>query len=135
MSRVGLVGFGFIGAGLYRAISSGECKGLDVAFVWNRSREKLSGPPGDVVLNDLMNLSATKPDIVVESAHPDISREHGEQFLANSDYMPFSVTALADDELRERLITAAKKSDHHMVIPQGALVGTDALFGLAPYVA
>jgi aspartate dehydrogenase len=129
MSRVGLVGFGFIGAGLYRAISGGECKGLELAFVWNRSRDKLTTVPQDSVLDDLGDFVRMRPDIIVESAHPDISRDHGDAFLKSCDYMPLSVTALAEDALRDRLTATAASNGHHLVIPQGALVGTDALLG------
>jgi predicted dinucleotide-utilizing enzyme len=41
--------------------------------------------------------------------------------------MPLSVTALADDGLRERLVTTAERARRHLILPQGALVGTDAL--------
>jgi predicted dinucleotide-utilizing enzyme len=37
------------------------------------------------------------------------------------------VTALADDALRARLEGAAQRSRHRLILPQGALVGTDAL--------
>ena len=131
MTRVGLVGFGFIGSGLYRAISTGACPGLEIAFVWNRSAQKLHGVSTEHVLDDLSRFAATAPDLIVESAHPDITRSRGEAFLSSCDYMPFSVTALADDGLRERLLTVAKNGGHRLVIPQGALVGTDALLGWA----
>ena len=131
MTRVGLVGFGFIGAGLYRAISTGACPGLGIAFVWNRSAQKLHGVSTEHVLDDLSRFAAAAPDLIVESAHPDITRSHGEAFVSSCDYMPFSVTALADDGLRERLTAVAKSSGHRLVIPQGALVGTDALLGWA----
>jgi aspartate dehydrogenase len=127
MSRVGIVGFGFIGASLYRAISRGECKGLEIAFVWNRSRDKLATHPEDCILDDLESFERTRPDIIVESAHPDVSRAYGKAFLEKCDYMPLSVTALADDELRRALVAAAERNGHHLIIPQGALVGTDAL--------
>src|SRR4051812_24593561 len=121
MVRVGLVGFGFIGAGLYRAIRVGDHKGLEVAFVWNRSRDKLASVQPDLVLDDLGEAAARKPDLIVEASHPDISRMHGEAFLAQADYMPLSVTALADDALRERLTRAATHHGHHLILPQGAL--------------
>jgi len=127
MARVGLVGFGFIGAGLYRAIRTGEHKGLEVAFVWNRTRDKLAEVAKDLVLENLPDFAARKPDLIVEASHPDISREYGEKFLTQADYMPLSVTALADDALRERMSAAASRSGHHLILPQGALVGTDAL--------
>ena len=131
MTRVGLVGFGFIGAGLYREISGGACPGLEIAFVWNRSAQKLNGVSTKHVLDDLSQFAATAPDLIVESAHPDITRSLGEAFLSSCDYMPFSVTALADDGLRERLTTVAKNGAHRLIVPQGALVGTDALLAWA----
>jgi aspartate dehydrogenase len=131
MTRVGLVGFGFIGAGLYREISGGACPGLEIAFVWNRSAQKLHGVSTGHVLEDLSRFAPTAPDLIVEAAHPDITRSHGEAFLSHCDYMPLSVTALADDGLREQLLTVAKNRGHRLIIPQGALVGTDALLGWA----
>jgi aspartate dehydrogenase len=127
MKRIGLVGFGFIGAGLYRTIGGGECAGLEIAFVWNRSADKLTGVRADLVLDDLGDFASRAPDLIVEAAHPEISRVHGEAFLARCDYMPLSVTALADDAVRARLEAVAARAGHHLILPQGALVGTNAL--------
>jgi aspartate dehydrogenase len=129
MVRIGLIGFGFIGVGLYRAITDREFDGLEIAFVWNRSADKLAGVPAPLVLANLANFADTAPDLIIESAHPDITRGHGEAFLARCDYMPFSVTALADDGLHHRLMASASAHDHRLLLPQGALVGTDALLG------
>ena len=129
MVRVGLIGFGFIGVGLYRAITRRELEGLEVAFVWNRSADKLAGLPAQLVLADIANFADAAPDLIIESAHPDITRAHGEAVLARCDYMPFSVTALADDGLHHRLMATANAHGHRLIIPQGALVGTDALLG------
>jgi aspartate dehydrogenase len=127
MVRVGLVGFGFIGAELYRAIAGGESEGLEIAFVWNRSADKLGGVPKNLVLDNLADFAQLSPDLIVEAAHPDISRAHAAAFLQSCDYMPASVTALADDALRERLVATAERSGHRLIIPRGALVGADAL--------
>jgi aspartate dehydrogenase len=127
MVRVGLVGFGFIGAGLYRAIAGGECEGLEIAFAWNRSADKLEGLPKSVILDDLAGFARHAPDLIVEAAHPDISQAHGAAFLQSCDYMPASVTALADDALRGLLVTTAERSGHRLIIPRGALVGADSL--------
>jgi predicted dinucleotide-utilizing enzyme len=127
--RVGLVGFGFIGAGLYRAIVDRQLDGLTVAFVWNRSPGKLDGVPADLVLADLARAADAAPDLIVESAHPSITREYGEAFARRCDYMPFSVTALADEALHQRVMAAAGAHGHRLLVPQGALMGTDALLG------
>src|SRR3954470_19620246 len=127
MRRIGLVGFGFIGAGLYRSIRDGA-HGLEIAFVHNRSASRLADLPAALVLADLKDFARTKPDLIVECAHPAITVEHGAAFLEIADYMPLSVTALADDGLRERLTATAQRRGHRLLIPRGALVGTDGLF-------
>jgi predicted dinucleotide-utilizing enzyme len=127
MKRIGIVGFGFIGASLFREIASGE-DGLRIAFVHNRSPGKLDGVPADLVLDDLSDFAARKPDLIVECAHPDITVRHGVDFLKTTDYMPLSVTALADDVLRDRLMATARANGHRLLLPRGALVGMDSLF-------
>ena len=87
------------------------------------------------VLDNLADFAQLSPDLIVEAAHPDISRAHAAAFLQSCDYMPVSVTALADDALRERLVATAERSGHRLIIPRGALVGADALHCLAPHVA
>lgn len=127
MKRIGIVGFGFIGASLYRELSR-ESDELEVAFVHNRSQGKLDGVPADLVLEDLSEFAARRPDLIVECAHPDITFRHGVEFLTRSDYMPLSVTALAEDQLREDLIETARESGRRLLLPRGALVGMDSLF-------
>lgn len=127
MKRIGIVGFGFIGASLYREIASGSDE-LEVAFVHNRSPDKLEGVSPELVLPDLSDFEARRPDLIVECAHPDVTIRHGVEFLKNADYMPLSVTALAEDTLREGLISAAKTGGNHLLLPRGALVGMDSLF-------
>ncbi len=127
MKRIGIVGFGFIGASLFRQIAN-EPHGLEIAFVHNRSRAKALEVPQSLLLDELSDFTSRKPDLIVECAHPDITVSHGEAFLRYSDYMPLSVTALASDVLRERLIAAARESGHHLLLPRGALVGMDSLF-------
>ena len=80
-----------------------------------------------LLLKRVDDFAVTAPDLIVEAAHPEISVAHGATFLEACDYMPLSVTALADDDLRARLVTTAERARHHLILPQGALVGTDAL--------
>ena len=128
MKRIGIVGLGFIGASLFRFIEERKADGLRVAFVFNRSRDKLDGIPGDLILERLDDAASRDADMIVECAHPDISIDHGAHFLRRSDYMPLSVTALADDGVRERLLSVARENGHHLLLPRGALVGMDSLF-------
>ena len=51
MARIGLIGYGYLGSYVYEQIQTRPELGLDIAFVYNRSPQKL--------------------------AHPDITRRHG----------------------------------------------------------
>ena len=42
MKRIGLVGFGFIGSGVYRRIVEQTALGLEIAFVHNRGLERIA---------------------------------------------------------------------------------------------
>jgi len=128
VKRIGLIGFGFIGAALYRAVATEARVGLEIAFVWNRSPERLSEIPRALRLSDLADLKSRDADLVIECAHPAITIEHGISILAHADYMPLSVTGLADDRLRAALVATAAANGHRLLLPRGALVGTDALF-------
>ena len=131
-TRVGLIGFGFIGSQVYERIRTQPGLGLEVAFVHNRNPARLKGVPSSLVLDDLGQAAARKPALVVEMAHPEYTRRHGEQFLAHADYLPLSVTALADDALRERLLAQAARSGTRLLVPHGALVGTENLVEWQP---
>ena len=109
------------------ALGSGGSADVELAFVHNRSPGRLAGLPASLVLDDLAGIAARAPDLVVETAHPLYTRDFGEAILAVADYMPVSVTALADDALRERLVAAAMRSGHRLLVPHGALMGTDNL--------
>lgn len=125
MRRIGLLGFGFIGAQVYARIRAEAALGLEVAFVHNRSRGRLAGVPAALVCDDPARMPDC--DLVVEMAHPDYTRRYGESILARADYLPLSVTALADDALRERLVARAQAAGTHLAIPHGALMGLDSL--------
>ena len=126
--RVGLIGFGFVGSQVFKRLRERPELGIEVAFVHNRSVGKLADVPRELVLEDLARMPERKPSLVLEMAHPRYSREWGEKILAYADYLPLSVTALADQALLDRLTAQAKQSGHRLLIPHGALMGTDNLF-------
>ena len=126
--RIGLIGFGFIGARVYQRLQAQPELGLEVAFVHNRNQARLAEVPRELILDDLAGMPARRCDLVVEMAHPDYTRQWGETILAHADYLPLSVTALADQALLERLTNQATRSAHRLLIPHGALMGTDNLF-------
>ena len=126
-TRIGLVGFGYIGRYIYEQIRQRPELGLEVGFVHNRSRAKLADVEAGAVLEDLGAFAGRGVDLVVEVAHPDITRLHGEAFLARADYMPLSLTALADARVEEGLRRAAADHGTRLFVPHGAVVGLDAL--------
>jgi predicted dinucleotide-utilizing enzyme len=118
---------GYIGQAMYRRLLAAADPGVTVAFVHNRSAAGLAGVDPALVLPRLEDFAERGADLIVEMAHPGITAAFGARFLAHADYMPLSVTALADAELERRLIEAAGASGRRLLIPHGALVGTDGL--------
>ena len=127
--RVGLLGCGFIGAEVHRRIVADRSLGLDLAYVWNRTPERLeaAGVPAALRLESLDDARAGEADLVVEMCPPSITRTHGERLLARAHYLPLSVTALVDDALRERLVATAAGAGTTLAVPHGALMGLDSL--------
>jgi aspartate dehydrogenase len=125
--RIGLIGFGFIGRQVYQRILGLPGAELEIAFVHNRSSDALAAVPTALRLDDLSDIERFRPDLVVEMAHPSYTERWGERIRAVADYLPLSVTALADDALRERLVTRAQGAGTTLAIPHGALMGLDSL--------
>lgn len=60
----------------------------EVAFVWNRSIDKMEDMvPQQLVLLDLSNAASMSPDLIVEVAHPSIIADYGKLFLQIADFM------------------------------------------------
>lgn len=125
--RIGVLGYGFIGQHLVKMIRDNPNWGLELAFVWNRDASKLAALPPQQVLASPADAAATNVDLIVECAHPQLTIDHGENFLSFSDYLPLSVSALADAALKSRLLKAAQTSGRRLFIPHGALIGLDNL--------
>ena len=124
--RVGVIGHGYIGKSLVGRMAAPD-NGLETAFVYNRSAGGYGDLPDGLRLDDLGDAQSRNPDIIVEVAHPSITREHGQRFLQFADYMPLSVTALTDDVCRSALLKTARESGRRIILAAGALIGGDAL--------
>ena len=126
--QVGLIGFGYIASFIYKQIITRPELGLDIAFVWNRSPERLQDVSSELVLEDLSDFAARSPELVIEMAHPSVSRRYAEAILRQTNYMMLSVTAMADSALSSELIATAKTNGTSLFIPHGALAGVDSLY-------
>lgn len=120
--RVGIIGCGFIGAALADRITS-SCGALELAFVHNRTADRLSRFDPSLRLQDIHAFGSFSPDLIVETSHPVITRDHGAKFLSHCDYMPVSTTALLDDALRGILVDCAARNANRLLLPAGALIG------------
>lgn len=119
--KVGIVGFGRVGQYLVQKITK-ESKDLELAFVWNLDPDAID--EGLPRLERLEAIETTDVDLIVEVAHPDISKKYGVRFLAHADYMAGSPTAFADADLERAMRTAAAEpTGHGLYIPKGALPG------------
>ena len=126
--RVGIAGFGYIGRFIYEQMLLHPDAGLAPAFIWNRSPERLEGIPETLVLDDLDRFADRNADLIVEVAHPQISRDFGAAFLERADYMPLSVSALVDRDLEAALAGACGAAGTRLLIPHGALVAAESLY-------
>ena len=127
-ARIGIVGLGYVGRYVYEQISSRPELGLEIAFVHELASERLAGLPPELILPDLHAFASRRPDLVVEMAHPAVTRQFGELFLQETDYLPLSMTAFADEALRQRLLETARRSGTCLFVPHGAVVGLENIF-------
>jgi aspartate dehydrogenase len=125
-TRVGIIGFGYVGSYLYEQIVSNPAWGLDVAFVWP-GRNRDASLPAEILLRDLAQAGAQKAEVIVEAAHAQVTREHGISFLRHAHCMPLSTTALADEALEQAMREAAEANGTCLYVPHGAAVGLDSL--------
>uniref|UniRef100_A0A8C5PES7 Aspartate dehydrogenase domain-containing protein n=1 Tax=Leptobrachium leishanense TaxID=445787 RepID=A0A8C5PES7_9ANUR len=109
----------------------GEKYHLELAFVWNRSLEKMKGKVADHLhLQDLSQFNE-RADLIVEVAHPCIVKEYGEAFLSAANFLVGSPTALADQETETKLREMAKHSGKTLYIPSGAFWGGEDIQKMA----
>ena len=126
LPRIGIIGYGYIGKTLVERISADDCA-LELAFVYNRSPEKLSDIDPELIVTDLAEVADFNADLIVETAHPGITADYGVSFLTHSNYLPLSTTALVDDDLRAALANTATANSTRLYLAAGALVGGSAL--------
>lgn len=127
--RVGLIGYGNIGAALADLIA--RDRGLDQVTLTVLVRSGRETPFATVY--DPAALVAAAPDLVIECAgHGAVAGMGPDCLAAGLDTVIASIGALADASLHDRLITAAKAGGARLILPAGAIGGIDLLSALRP---
>ncbi|XP_069057104.1 aspartate dehydrogenase domain-containing protein isoform X1 [Pleurodeles waltl] len=131
--RVGIVGYGHLGQYLVdRLLNEGSQSHFELVFVWNRDLKKMDGKvPAQLQLHDLSDFKDRGADLIVEVAHPCITREYGKRFLSTSHFMVGSPTALADPATEQSLRKAVALHQNTLYIPRGALWGGEDIQKMA----
>ncbi len=124
--RLGVIGYGFIGREIVARLRR-RPQAFSLTFVHTRRRDQADDVADPAFLASLANLPLAEVDLVVEAAHPDITRLHGAHILSGADYMPLSTGALTDDALRETLLETARASGTRLLLAAGALIGGEEL--------
>ena len=125
-TRVGLIGYGQIGQAVHKMIDASD-QGIEVVFVHDQENERLADVPDTIALAELGNFSEHQADLVVEMAHPDVTRQWADVILQETNYMLISVTALADENVEKKLTETSIANGTRVFIPHGGVVGMDAL--------
>jgi len=126
------VGYGSLGRHLASCVLGDPS--LELCFVWNRTKSVFADSseiPASAVLEDLSKCAERSPDVIVEVAHPSITKEFGRTFLMAADFMMGSPTALADSSLESELKAAAEESGNGLYVPSGALWGGEDIRKMA----
>jgi aspartate dehydrogenase len=129
--RIGLIGFGAIGRTVAKAVAAGAAGDTAIVAILVRNPAKYEGEAGDSsfsFFSDPDLFFDCRMNMVVEVAGHDALRSYAERsLLSGLDYLTVSVGAFADDELLERVRSAAASSGRRVLIPSGAIGGLDAI--------
>ncbi|MDQ7794278.1 MAG: DUF108 domain-containing protein [bacterium] len=121
---MGMIGAGIIGGHIVRRALAEEA--FLVAFVVERDEAKARelGVP----YRPARPGGPYPVDLVVEAAEPSALKEHALAVLAETDLLPFSLTAFADPEFEEAILKVGRRCRTRIRIPHGAIVGLDGLW-------
>lgn len=123
MKKVAIIGFGSIGKKLYEQICLEGL--LEVAFVHD---PKVDVPVHLALHHPPTGKDFSGVDLVVEAAIPQTVETFGREIVKYTSFMPFSITALADQQLYDDIVRLAHLYQCRLYIPHGAILGLDGIF-------
>ena len=148
--RVALIGFGAIGATVWRLLRDAPDRVTLTGLLLRESNARAqaaatgasqgaavdrhaqaraqAGAAQASLVHRVDDLLATGPDLVVECAGHDALDAYGEATLrAGRDLVVVSVGALADPRRHDALLAAAREAGRQLIVPAGAIGGLDIL--------
>ena len=127
--RIGLIGYGAIGAVVHRELAQSHAAAAPVVGVLVRDVARLAATPAaPVAVNTLDALLAAQPDLIVECAgHAAVDACATAVLAAGIDLMLVSVGSLSDPAREERVVSAAREAGRQLFLPAGAIGGIDWL--------
>ena len=134
--RIGVVGFGSVGKYLTGHILSdhGRAAGLELAFVWDITPDHIREADPSIreyQLVDINDFSCKGADMIIEVAHPSITRDYGTKFLSCTDYLAGSPTCFADAAVEAAIRKQVANSGYSLYLPAGALWGANDIQKMA----
>jgi aspartate dehydrogenase len=126
LKKVGLLGCGVIGA---RIGAAAQLEGFaEVAFVHSRDRARAAKLfPRARWLADAADVPGQAVDLVIEAATPDVMRSVVLDVLAERDMLAFTLTGLADDDLRSAIRARCSAAKTRLFVPHGGILGLDGI--------
>lgn len=125
--RIAIIGYGSIARELISGLMDHPDLVCALGVVFREQRTELAALPNGVEsLRGLSALMDFKPDLVIEAAGQSAVAQYAEICLrAGITVMAASIGALADDQLRSRLVDAATVGQSRLILPSGAVGGLD----------
>ena len=127
--RLGIVGFGKLGQYLYKEFHTNQSlsEHFEICFIWNRTPIKNQESYNFNILENLEDFARFRPDLIIEVAHPNISKTWAKKFLQSSDYFIGSPTAFCDPLFEKDILGFLPSCKNKVYIGKGALSGLSEL--------
>ena len=123
MKKIAFLGGGKIGRTMIAHVTEG--KKAEVAFVYDPF-VKDTDICGVKVVSDITEDMFEGLDLVIECATAEVVAANIVTALKHCDFMPFSMTAFRDDELREKARETSLTHGTRVYLPHGAILGLES---------